>query len=412
MYKKKYPTYTTDKIILFILGMTAMPSLIHLIYSSAAMYEFSEDDLIELLAKSRANNDGLNVTGMLLYTEGSFFQILEGEPAVVDALFEKISHDKRHTKVVTIIRETIAKRSFGEWSMGYAHVSSQEVAQLTGMNDFFTYASCFGELDQGRAKKLLTAFKEGRWRTKVKNSQPSPHIQQPARIPTVSFAFQPIIDANSSSILSFEAIARGLNNETLQELEEKIPPDTLSTFDTHCRTLAIGMACRLGLKASLSLNFMARHIKDTPLSIRATLDAAERYNMGRIILEIDQDKLIGDSEQLGKVIEAFRGAGLKISINHFGAGRTGLNLLESHHPEMISLNSNLVQGIDSNSSRQAIVRGVTQTCAELGIKIIAKHVETLAEYAWLRNNGIHLFQGDLIGKPAFEQLPSAFYPAN
>jgi EAL domain-containing protein (putative c-di-GMP-specific phosphodiesterase class I) len=283
-----------------------------------------------------------------------------------------------------------------------------------GMNDFFTYASCFGELNQGRAKKLLTAFKEGRWRTKVKKSQPSPHIQQPPteRNPNVSFAFQPIIDANSSSILSFEAIARGLNNEILQELEEKIPPYTLSTFDTHCRTLAIGMACRLGLKASLSLNFMARHIKDTPLSIRATLDAAERYNMGRIILEIDQDKLIGDSEQLGKVIEAFRGAGLKISINHFGAGRTGLNLLESFHPEMISLNKNLVQGIDSNSSRQAIVRGVTQTCAELGIAIIANHVETLAEYAWLRRNGIHLFQGDLIAKPVFEQLPSAFYPAN
>jgi EAL domain-containing protein (putative c-di-GMP-specific phosphodiesterase class I) len=79
---------------------------------------------------------------------------------------------------------------------------------------------------------------------------------------------------------------------------------------------------------------------------------------------------------------------------------------------MISLNKNLVQGIDSNAARQAIVRGVTQTCAELGIAIIAKHVETLAEYAWLRCNGIHLFQGDLIANPAFEQLPSAFYPAN
>lgn len=394
-----------------------MTSLIHLIYSSAAMYDFSEDDLIDLLAKSRANNSSIDVTGMLLYTERSFFQILEGEPAVVDALFAKISLDKRHTKVITIIRETIPKRSFGEWSMGYANVTSQEVEQLVGMNDFFTYASCFGELDQCRAKKLLTAFKEGRWRVKVKNSEPSPHtssiIQQPKteRNPNVSFAFQPIIDANSSSILSFEAIVRGLNNETLQELEEKVHSDALANFDTHCRTLAIGMASRLGLKSSLSLNFMARHIKDTSVSIRATIDAAERHNIDRIILEIDQDKLIGDTEQFGKVIEAFRDAGLKISINHFGAGRAGLNLLESYHPEMISLNMNLVKGIDSNSSRQAIVRGVIQTCADLGIDIIAKHIETLDEYGWLRNNGIHLFQGNLFAKPAFEQLPSAFYPA-
>jgi hypothetical protein len=90
---------------------------------------------------------------MLLYTEGSFFQILEGEETVVDALFAKISQDKRHTKAVTIMRKTIPNRSFGEWTMGYANVTSEEVEQLTGMNDFFTYASCFGELDKDELKE-------------------------------------------------------------------------------------------------------------------------------------------------------------------------------------------------------------------------------------------------------------------
>lgn len=154
------------------------------------------------------------------------------------------------------------------------------------------------------------------------------------------------------------------------------------------------MASRLGLQSSLSLNFMARHIKDTSVSIRVILDATERHNieLNRVILEIDQDKLIGDPAQLGKVIEEFRVAGLKISISHFGAGRAGLNLLEPYHPDMISLNINLVQGIDSNDPRQAIVRGVIQTCNDLGIDIIAKHVETLDEYWWLRDEGINFFK--------------------
>ncbi len=80
------------------------------------------------------------------------------------------------------------------------------------MNDFFTYASCLGELDKGRAKRILSACKEGLWQTKVRSLEHSPRtssvIEQPAteRTSNISFAFQPIIDANLSSIISFEAM--------------------------------------------------------------------------------------------------------------------------------------------------------------------------------------------------------------
>jgi len=61
-------------------------------------------------------------------------------------------------------------------------------------------------------------------------------------------------------------------------------------------------------------------------------------------------------------------------------------------------------------SRQAIVRGVCQTCNDLGIDLIAKHVETYDEYKWFCEEDINLIQGDFIAKPEFEQLPSATYP--
>ena len=134
-------------------------------------------------------------------------------------------------------------------------------------------------------------------------------------------------------------------------------------------------------------------------------------NPSRIVLEVDQDRLIGDSSLVTRAIEEYRGAGLRISINHFGAGRAGLNLLEPYRPEMIALDSQIVRDIHVSGPRQAIVRGVAQTCADLGIDIIAKHVETLPEYRWFCNEGIRLFQGDLFASPGFEQLPSATYPA-
>ncbi|MDB5810935.1 MAG: hypothetical protein JWN94_3057, partial [Betaproteobacteria bacterium] len=65
--------------------------LIHCIYASAAKSAFSNTALAELLAKARKNNRSLEATGMLLYADGSFFQVIEGEAAMIDALFVKIA---------------------------------------------------------------------------------------------------------------------------------------------------------------------------------------------------------------------------------------------------------------------------------------------------------------------------------
>jgi hypothetical protein len=141
--------------------------LIHCIYASAATRDYQTKELADLLERARETNDRLGLTGMLLYIEGSFFQILEGAPEVVDALFAKIEQDKRHTRVTKIIREPIPKRSFGAWTMGFYKVSREELAGLVGVNDFFGKAQSFDGLDDGRAKKVLAAFRKGSWRRKL-----------------------------------------------------------------------------------------------------------------------------------------------------------------------------------------------------------------------------------------------------
>jgi hypothetical protein len=148
--------------------------LIHLIYASVATELFEKASLIEILNKARQNNEFLGLTGMLLYSAGSFFQVLEGEPAVVDSLYRKLMLDKRHTQLTSIIRERIAKRDFESWTMGFSDISQEEVAKITGLNDFFSHGSCFSGLNNNRARKLLTAFSEGRWREKLVGPAKSP----------------------------------------------------------------------------------------------------------------------------------------------------------------------------------------------------------------------------------------------
>ncbi|MEO8298659.1 MAG: BLUF domain-containing protein [Burkholderiales bacterium] len=145
--------------------MTA--ELIHCVYASAASRDFEPRELLELLEVARENNAKLGLTGMLLYAEGSFFQVLEGPADVVDAVYAKIDRDQRHAQVTLVIREPIPKRHFDAWTMGFYKVSHEELAGISGVNEFFGKDRTLVSVDAGRAKKLLAAFRDGRWRKKL-----------------------------------------------------------------------------------------------------------------------------------------------------------------------------------------------------------------------------------------------------
>jgi hypothetical protein len=139
--------------------------LVHCVYCSASSKAgLGIEGLEALLAQCRQENAKHDITGMLLYQHGSFFQVLEGDRAVVEVLLEKIALDRRHERVTKIILEPIAERSFAEWTMGYPNVSWRELAEIPGLNDFFIGGKkSFLQLGEGRAKTLLTAFKAGKW---------------------------------------------------------------------------------------------------------------------------------------------------------------------------------------------------------------------------------------------------------
>lgn len=137
------------------------------IYASAANTDFEQDELLSLLDLSRQNNEKIGVTGMLLYHESSFFQVLEGEADKVNAVFKRISNDPRHTQVVKLIVEPVEQRFFPNWSMGFAGISQEDLKDIPGLNDFYSSRLCFTQLEASRARVLLDQFRSGRWRQKL-----------------------------------------------------------------------------------------------------------------------------------------------------------------------------------------------------------------------------------------------------
>ena len=129
----------------------------------------------------------------------------------------------------------------------------------------------------------------------------------------------------------------------------------------------------------------------------------------RVVLEVLEGAIIDDHAHFRERINTYRGIGVKVAIDDFGAGYSGLNLLADFQPDLVKLDMKLIGGISHHGPRQAIVRAITAICFDLGIDIIAEGVETEEEYAWLASQGVRLFQGYFFAKPGFESFPPVHY---
>lgn len=111
--------------------------MIRLIYVSSTDKTWQSDDLLALLMICRTHNSARNITGILLYANQTFFQVLEGEAEEIEALFEKIKRDPRHRDVTVLEKSQISERQFPYWSMGFEKIRPQEFEHIDGLNHFF-----------------------------------------------------------------------------------------------------------------------------------------------------------------------------------------------------------------------------------------------------------------------------------
>ncbi|OII11687.1 hypothetical protein BIU97_07410 [Curtobacterium sp. MCBA15_009] len=129
--------------------------MLSLIYSSLATRHLEDDDLAALLTQSRRANAENDITGVLLFRNGYFLQLLEGPDQAVRDKMATIKHDDRHTKVSVLVEELVEERQFPEWTMGFPAEDS-DVEHAPG------YRTTFDDLDAagGTQVSSLPALRE------------------------------------------------------------------------------------------------------------------------------------------------------------------------------------------------------------------------------------------------------------
>lgn len=230
-----------------------------------------------------------------------------------------------------------------------------------------------------------------------------------------SMAFHPIVNVQSGRTFAYEALVRGAAGAGAETVLSEVSLANRYTFDQSCRVQAIELAARLNLAddgALLSINFLPNAVYEPRACIRLTLAAALRtgFPIQNIIFEFTEVERLDPAHVLN-ILRSYRAMGFKTAIDDFGAGYAGLGLLSEFQPDLVKLDMGLIRGIEKNPVKRAIVANTLAMLRDIGVTPICEGVETIEEYAVLRELGVDLMQGYLFARPGYETLPKPTLPA-
>lgn len=108
-----------------------MENLFALTYVSEASRDLLDYELDAILLDARLFNASLGVTGALLYCDGRFFQLLEGDEYAVGQAFARIEQAGSHRDIKKLWSGAIAARFFDSWHMGFVRAPTTAIQRLS-----------------------------------------------------------------------------------------------------------------------------------------------------------------------------------------------------------------------------------------------------------------------------------------
>jgi len=217
---------------------------------------------------------------------------------------------------------------------------------------------------------------------------------------TLWMAYQPIIRASDNGIAGFEALLRS----DIPELPH--PGAVLDAAERLGRLRELGRVVRERATMPFlehqrqELLFVNLHANDlTDLALKVP-NAPLSQIASQVVLEITERASLDHVGDVRSHVTELRSLGFRIAIDDIGAGYAGLSSFALLEPEIVKLDMSLVRGIDTQPTKQRVVKSLKELCRDMGILVVAEGVETPVEHRVLLDLGCDLFQGFLFARPA------------
>ena len=228
-------------------------------------------------------------------------------------------------------------------------------------------------------------------------------------------AYQPIVDATSGALVSFEALVRWTENGEIIEPSHFIPLAESTGLIVRLGTFVLQRACaqaRLWLDArpdlAICVNISPHQFRDPAFlgCVEETL-AETGLAAERLQLEITESAYMGADAGVAN-IRNLKDAGVGFSIDDFGTGYSSLGYLKRLPVDALKIDRSFVSDIVSDAADQAIVRAIIAVAKNLGLSIIAEGVETLEQAELLAAFGCTYLQGYYFARPLTPEAATAF----
>lgn len=128
-----------------------------LIYVSTAEENVDYSEILNILTHSWKYNHNSYISGMLLYDDRHFMQIIQGPILTIDKLYARIENDSRHTNIKLIGEELLHERDCSGWGIGF--YDKQEVADIFYDSLNIKHGEALYDVNYTDAKSLLLALK-------------------------------------------------------------------------------------------------------------------------------------------------------------------------------------------------------------------------------------------------------------
>jgi EAL domain-containing protein (putative c-di-GMP-specific phosphodiesterase class I) len=150
----------------------------------------------------------------------------------------------------------------------------------------------------------------------------------------------------------------------------------------------------------VAVNLSAVQFKDQTL-VATVIDALTRSGLPatRLELEITESVLLAENARTLDTLRALRDLGATISMDDFGTGYSSLSYLRSFPFDKIKIDQSFVRDLGDDEESRSIVRAVIGLGRSLGMVTTAEGVETQAQLAHLRREGVTQVQGYLMSRP-------------
>ena len=214
----------------------------------------------------------------------------------------------------------------------------------------------------------------------------------------MSAAFQPIVDTARGIVVGFEGLARfetpaGIGVEDL--FAQARAADRSAEIEARC--LRVILAERWSVPTNC---FITVNVSPTVLRHEAIRQVwREQDDLTGVFVELTEQSAIDSAADIEPELDAIRGAGGLIAVDDLGSGYAGLSRLLALRPALIKLDRELIQGIDSDEAKRALVEMIGTFAGRIDAWVLAEGIETVEEYDTITALGVPLAQGYFLARP-------------